>query len=62
MRLIAVAVCLANAPTSAHHHRVPYSACHPRDIPRKAVIGGCYVSTRGTYAGWKVPGVRPELV
>ena len=31
-------------PGSEYAETVPYYACHPKDIPRKAVNGDCFVS------------------
>jgi hypothetical protein len=63
--LAALLAGVAALPSSNHHERVSHESyeqmCIPHDIPRQAVIGDCYITTRGTYAGWERPGVPPVV-
>ena len=42
-RLIVVLVCVGVLPSSSYIEPVPYSVCVPKEIPKKAIIGDCYI-------------------
>jgi hypothetical protein len=54
--LSCIAAAVWMVPASHHPGVVPRYACTADGIPRKAIIGDCFVLTRGTYAGWLRPG------